>query len=254
MYILQNICSLREWYSKGRAGRGVCGGMLLSPENPPPSSPSRPYKSSVVSQLECSVCCSTFDNIFRTPKLLDCTHTFCLECLSRLRTISPAPQVLNGESKHLTCPICRRPTTLPPEGPPALTTNLAVLCQLPRHQQQEEPVWLEGKRLFCKSSKGGSGPESAVCVYIGESKAVGGPLQTNQQYEQMDRRSKYKKSVFCVLFVLFKNCLMCVRCFKTLRGETVTLLHHGRCSADNAPTAERPASLSFIVLFSCSTV
>uniref|UniRef100_A0A3P9K7X4 RING-type domain-containing protein n=1 Tax=Oryzias latipes TaxID=8090 RepID=A0A3P9K7X4_ORYLA len=137
--------------------------------------------------LECSVCCSTFDNIFRTPKLLDCTHTFCLECLSRLRTISPAPQVLNGESKHLTCPICRRPTTLPPEGPPALTTNLAVLCQLPRHQQQEEPVWLEGKRLFCKSSKGGSGPESAVCVYIGESKAVGGPLQTNQQYEQMDR-------------------------------------------------------------------
>ncbi|XP_020560054.1 RING finger protein 223-like [Oryzias latipes] len=159
-------------------------------------------KSSVVSQLECSVCCSTFDNIFRTPKLLDCTHTFCLECLSRLRTISPAPQVLNGESKHLTCPICRRPTTLPPEGPPALTTNLAVLCQLPRHQQQEEPVWLEGKKLFCKSSKGGSGPESALCVYIGESKAVGGPLQTNQQYEQMDRRSKYKKSVFCVLCVL----------------------------------------------------
>uniref|UniRef100_A0A3B3H9S0 RING-type domain-containing protein n=1 Tax=Oryzias latipes TaxID=8090 RepID=A0A3B3H9S0_ORYLA len=139
----------------------------------------------IMKTLECSVCCSTFDNIFRTPKLLDCTHTFCLECLSRLRTISPAPQVLNGESKHLTCPICRRPTTLPPEGPPALTTNLAVLCQLPRHQQQEEPVWLEGKKLFCKSSKGGSGPESALC-----------------QYEQMDRRSKYKKSVFCVLCVL----------------------------------------------------
>lgn len=177
-------------------------------------------ESSVLSQLECSVCCSSFDNIFRTPKLLDCTHTFCLECLSRLHTISPAPHNPSGESKHLTCPICRHHTPLPQDGPPALTTNRQVLCQLPRHQREEEPVWLEGKKLCCQSSRGGSGPESAVCIYIGENKAVGVPLQTNQlDYDQMDRRSKYNKSVFFVILVLLvfsaSWCIILTICIKS---------------------------------------
>ncbi|RVE70148.1 hypothetical protein OJAV_G00061460 [Oryzias javanicus] len=191
--------------------------------------------SSVISQLECSVCCSPFDNIFRTPKLLDCTHTFCLECLSRLWTISPAPQDLRGESKHLTCPVCRHHTPLPQEGPPALTTNRQLLCQLPRHQREEEPVWLEGKKLCYQSSRGGSGPESTICIYIGENKEVGVPLQTNQlDYDQMERRSKYNKSVFFVVFVLLAFtaswCIILTICIKAggknSHPTAVVLLNH----------------------------
>nr|XP_020468233.1 RING finger protein 223-like [Monopterus albus] len=168
-------------------------------------------KVSVVSQPECSICYNAFDNVFRTPKLLECTHTFCLECLSRLMAVSVADHDSNGDITHVSCPFCRHLTTLPREGPPALATSREVLCKLPRHQQQEEPVWLEGQKLCYKSSRQGTNmgaPESpsafCICIDIGANKNMVAPvLRQPRTFGLLGRISDWKRMMlFIVLVVL----------------------------------------------------
>lgn len=102
-------------------------------------------------QLECSICWNAYDNIFKKPKMLDCVHTFCLECLTRLMAVLVVDIYLL--TNRVICPYCHQTTMLPPGGPPALNTNYEVLHKVPRHQQKEAPVWLEGNRLCYRSSR-----------------------------------------------------------------------------------------------------
>lgn len=168
-------------------------------------------KVSVVSQPECSICYNTYDNVFKTPKLLECTHTVCLECLSRLMAVSLADQDGNGAGNRLSCPFCRHLTTLPEDGPPALTTSREVLCKLPSHQQQEESVWLEGEKLCYKSSVHDADtgtPESpnafCICIDIGANKTVAAPIQTQpRSFGLLNRLADWKRMLlFVVLMVL----------------------------------------------------
>lgn len=54
---------------------------------------------------ECPVCWSPFNNTFHTPKVLDCFHSFCVECLAHLSLLSPS-------RRRVLCPLCRQPTVL----------------------------------------------------------------------------------------------------------------------------------------------
>ncbi|XP_068426681.1 E3 ubiquitin-protein ligase RNF183 [Clinocottus analis] len=78
-----------------------------------------------VEDTECAVCFCSYDNIFRTPKLLVCGHTFCLECLARINVTSP-------ELKTLCCPVCRELTELPHgRDLPHLGNNEDIIGKLP---------------------------------------------------------------------------------------------------------------------------
>lgn len=79
-------------------------------------------------ELECAVCFSQFNNVFNTPKVLQCGHTFCLECLARMNIKSSQPASLQ-------CPLCRAFTPLPTLGLPKLDTDVAVLSCLPEAMQ-----------------------------------------------------------------------------------------------------------------------
>ncbi|XP_030207099.1 RING finger protein 223 [Gadus morhua] len=183
-------------------------------------------RASVCSQPECSICFNTYDNVFKTPKLLDCTHTFCLECLSRLMAVTGTPDQDQGAGGgadgsavpapgQLSCPFCRQHTTLSELGPPALATSREVLCKLPRHQQQEEPVWLEGEKLCYKSpdpdaggaQSAGRAPSSSfcICIDIGANKAAeaaAAPGQRRRSPGVFERLTDWKRLLVFVLLTL----------------------------------------------------
>lgn len=86
--------------------RGPGSGPML-----PPASP-----------VECLICVSPFDGVFKLPKRLDCGHVFCLECLARLSLATA------GGGDAVACPVCRAPTRLAPRGGlPALPTQPGLL-------------------------------------------------------------------------------------------------------------------------------
>nr|XP_020450989.1 RING finger protein 186-like [Monopterus albus] len=117
--------------------------LCLSPLPSPCSEESCP-------DLECSICFSQFNNVFRCPKMLQCKHTFCLECLARMNVKSPEPSAIQ-------CPLCRGLTPLPTLGLPRLTTDSAVLSYLPAAMQRVYSIrFLRSKgRLEVKRSSEG---------------------------------------------------------------------------------------------------
>uniref|UniRef100_A0A8D2LK95 RING-type domain-containing protein n=1 Tax=Varanus komodoensis TaxID=61221 RepID=A0A8D2LK95_VARKO len=92
--------------------------LLACPVNTDPLSVAGP------STLDCVICFTSFDRIFRVPKELSCGHIFCLECLARI-------SVSSEDVNTLTCPVCRAPTAVPSrKGLPGLPTHRDLLEQL----------------------------------------------------------------------------------------------------------------------------
>ncbi|XP_023363060.2 RING finger protein 225 [Sarcophilus harrisii] len=116
-----------------------------SPILPPPS------------PLDCLICVSPFDGVFKLPKRLACGHVFCLECLARLSLATV------GSGEAVACPMCRAPTRLPPRrGPPALPTEPRLL---PRDAQSPglgpDSVRFDRRRGLLYLRPPSSGPSSA---------------------------------------------------------------------------------------------
>lgn len=106
----------------------------------------------------CTICLCEYDNAFKTPKLLSCRHTFCLECLARINVTSPKLEVLS-------CPVCRNPTPLPRgEDLPSLQDNQDVLRLLPPDRQRALSVRFKRRkgRLLLK----GPPPCAAARSYL----------------------------------------------------------------------------------------
>ncbi|KAF7667538.1 hypothetical protein LDENG_00058530 [Lucifuga dentata] len=86
-------------------------------------------------EYECKICYNYFDLDRHVPKILDCSHTFCQECLVSLH-------VREGRGWRIGCPLCRHRTPVPEYQVHNLPDNTAMTETLPERQThlQEEPV------------------------------------------------------------------------------------------------------------------
>ncbi|XP_072181969.1 uncharacterized protein [Diadema setosum] len=70
----------------------------------------------IVSQnLDCPICLT----LFKQPKSLTCSHTFCKDCLQRISQT-------HSDKEIITCPICRKGTPLPSGDVDKLQTNISL--------------------------------------------------------------------------------------------------------------------------------
>ena len=108
----------------------------------------------VKSMLKCAIC----QEILKDPKTLSCFHSFCMECLKKLKKVN------QGEEAGLFCPICRAftPTNV-------IKTNFLVSELLEMHNSKEsgqeqlcdqclekKPQWkcMDCKIALCKKCQG----------------------------------------------------------------------------------------------------
>ncbi|XP_067829813.1 RING finger protein 225-like [Heptranchias perlo] len=128
-----------------------------------------------LSDLECIICFSPYDNVFKLPKLLGCGHTFCLECLARIN-------VSSDNVSSVSCPMCRYPTPLPSgKGLPALDNNQAVLSHLPSSMQSVHSIRFsrDKGKLYTRKPDPGSSPKPANVNSVSMSLDVGQPAPRN---------------------------------------------------------------------------
>lgn len=117
--------------------------IVPSPDLHPAGGPEEPCP-----DLECSICFSEFNNVFRCPKMLQCKHTFCLECLARINIKSAEPNAIQ-------CPLCRGLTPLPVLGLPKLATDADVVSYLPAAMQRVYSIRFQRNKGKLKVKRSG---------------------------------------------------------------------------------------------------
>ncbi|XP_076436543.1 tripartite motif-containing protein 59-like [Babylonia areolata] len=73
---------------------------------------------SLTSDKRESLTCALCLDIFKEPKLLSCSHTFCQKCLEDL--------IQQSSQETFPCPACRKDIEVPAQGASAFQTNFYI--------------------------------------------------------------------------------------------------------------------------------
>ncbi|KAL4631454.1 E3 ubiquitin-protein ligase rnf152-like [Arapaima gigas] len=81
-------------------------------------------------EVECPICYHEYNQEGKCPRMLQCLHVFCTECLQRIRLSAPHTVDACG-SPAILCPLCRHPTPLAAGDTLSLPCNSRILARLP---------------------------------------------------------------------------------------------------------------------------
>uniref|UniRef100_A0A673HK71 Si:ch73-335l21.2 n=1 Tax=Sinocyclocheilus rhinocerous TaxID=307959 RepID=A0A673HK71_9TELE len=81
-------------------------------------------------RVECPVCYQEYDQDSKLPRMLECLHVFCTECLRKIQLTPLHPPDPNS-APSISCPLCRHSTPLQGGTAYSLPCNSRILAQLP---------------------------------------------------------------------------------------------------------------------------
>ncbi|KAM4536291.1 uncharacterized protein PAE49_020949 [Odontesthes bonariensis] len=81
--------------------------------------------------VECPICYQEYNQCNKCPRMLECLHVFCTECLQRIH-LTPYDLSDTGSPPAITCPLCRHLTPLETGDALTLPCNSLILSKLPR--------------------------------------------------------------------------------------------------------------------------
>ncbi|XP_038062666.1 E3 ubiquitin-protein ligase TRIM56-like isoform X2 [Patiria miniata] len=96
--------------------------------------------------LECSIC----QERYQQPKILECLHSFCAQCLLKYCSTK------HEGSTAIPCPVCRQETNLPQAGVQGLKTNFHLIGLVEEFDLQERLMCSGDKKLLCEICDEGS--------------------------------------------------------------------------------------------------
>ncbi|XP_074639939.1 LOW QUALITY PROTEIN: E3 ubiquitin-protein ligase RNF182 [Gouania willdenowi] len=79
---------------------------------------------------ECPVCYQEYNPYNKCPRILECLHVFCSECLQRIQ-LCPFDPADPHSPEAIPCPLCRHLTLLENGDPLTLPCNSLILARLP---------------------------------------------------------------------------------------------------------------------------
>ncbi|XP_043348486.1 RING finger protein 223-like [Dermochelys coriacea] len=159
---------------------------------------------------ECKICYNYFDLERRAPKLLECLHTFCQECLSQLQLraaqrpppAQPGPPGAApwraGASGTICCPVCRHRTALPDQRVHSLPVNTKLAEAFPLQLRARDPLPQDSLPPAPRPAAGPPPPQAAPAARPQRP----GPRSSGGGYEscQSCKRAALSAGCVCVVF------------------------------------------------------
>ncbi|CAB3381544.1 Hypothetical predicted protein [Cloeon dipterum] len=148
---IESDCEEKSVHSDQLSEKTRVGERMISMSSTLVETVSINYEDFNESFLTCSTCLCVYDGSAHTPKLLPCSHTVCLECLSHIASSQ------TRDTGSFRCPICRELITIPRGGVAALPPSFLVnqLLDLMSRQRREVipkcSVHINQELLFCET-------------------------------------------------------------------------------------------------------